>query len=382
MPRKGDRRPPKQVGNPGDPQGMAVMMDKFIEWMRVTNYSERTVENRLLYLAYFIEWAEERGVTRPTEVTKPVLERYQRYLYQYRKKDGGPLSFRSQHSRLVPLRAWFRWLTKNNHILYNPASELELPRLERRLPKHVLTIREAETVLAVPKLADPLGLRDRAILETLYSTGIRRMEVINLKLYDMDVERGTLMVRQGKGKKDRMVPIGARALAWIDRYLTEVRPRLIVDPNDTTLFLTHLGEGFTTNRLTQMVREYIDAADIGKRGSCHLFRHTMATLMLENGADVRFIQAMLGHAKLETTQIYTQVSIRKLKEIHEATHPAKLERSDDGSTDEKQTDETPSTDGTDDSENPTDEASSTEEKPPSDDDDNDDEPPAAAVVGK
>jgi len=122
MPRKGDRRPPKQVGNPGDPQGMAVMMDKFIEWMRVTNYSERTVENRLLYLAYFIEWAEERGVTRPTEVTKPVLERYQRYLYQYRKKDGGPLSFRSQHSRLVPLRAWFRWLTKNNHILYNPAS--------------------------------------------------------------------------------------------------------------------------------------------------------------------------------------------------------------------------------------------------------------------
>jgi len=104
MPRKGDRRPPKQVGNPGDPQGMAVMMDKFIEWMRVTNYSERTVENRLLYLAYFIEWAEERGITRPTEVTKPILERYQRYLYQYRKKDGQPLSFRSQHSTA----AWFR----------------------------------------------------------------------------------------------------------------------------------------------------------------------------------------------------------------------------------------------------------------------------------
>ena len=108
----------------------------------------------------------------------------------------------------------------------------------------------------------------------------------------------------------------------------EVRPRLIVDPNDVTLFLTHLGEGFTTNRLTQMVREYVDAADIGKRGSCHLFRHTMATLMLENGADIRFIQAMLGHAKLETTQIYTQVSIRKLKEIHEATHPAKMTRSE------------------------------------------------------
>lgn len=341
MPRKNDRQPPKQVGNPGDPQGMAVMMDKFLEWMRVTNYSERTVENRQLYLSYFIIWAEDRGLTRPTEITKPILERYQRYLYHYRKKNGQPLSFRSQHSRLVPVRAWFKWLTKNNHILYNPASELELPKLERRLPKHVLTIREAETVLAVVNLADPLGVRDRAILEVLYSTGIRRMEVINLKLYDVDVDRGTLMVRQGKGKKDRMVPIGDRALAWIDRYLIDVRPRLIVDPNDTTLFLTHLGEGFTTNRLTQMVREYVDAADIGKRGSCHLFRHTMATLMLENGADVRFIQAMLGHAKLETTQIYTQVSIRKLKEIHEATHPAKLERSD------KPTDEPekPTTDG-------------------------------------
>jgi len=308
---------------------MAVRMDQYLEWMRVTNYSERTVENRQLYLSYFIVWAEDRGLTRPTEITKPILERYQRFLYHYRKKDGNPLSFRSQHSRLVPVRAWFKWLTKNNHILYNPASELELPRLERRLPKHVLTIREAETVMRVPNLSDPLGVRDRAILETLYSTGIRRMEVIGLKLYDMDTDRGTLMVRQGKGKKDRMVPIGQRAINWIEKYLTEVRHRLLLDPNDVTLFLTHLGEGFTTNRLTQMVREYVDAADIGKRGSCHLFRHTMATLMLENGADVRFIQAMLGHAKLETTQIYTQVSIRKLKEIHEATHPAKDKRSED-----------------------------------------------------
>ena len=335
MPRKGDRKPPSIVGNPGDPQGMAVLMDKFLGWMRVTNYSERTVENRHLYLSYFILWAEDRGITRPSEVTKPVLERYQRSLYQHRKKDGQPLSFRSQHSRLVPIRAWFKWLARNNHILFNPASELELPRLERRLPKHVLTIREAELVIAVPKVAEPLGLRDRAILETLYSTGIRRMEVIGLKLYDMDVDRGTVMIRQGKGKKDRMVPIGERALAWIDCYITEVRPRLVADPNDTTLFLTHLGEAFTANRLTQMVRDYVDAADIGKRGACHLVRHTMATLMLENGADVRFIQAMLGHAKLETTQIYTQVSIRKLKEIHTATHPAKMKPSEEEPSDDE-----------------------------------------------
>jgi integrase/recombinase XerD len=151
---------------------------------------------------------------------------------------------------------------------------------------------------------------------------MRRMELIGLKLYDIDVDRGTVLIRQGKGRKDRMIPIGERALAWVDRYLLDVRPRLVVEPDEGIIFLTHEGLSFTPNRLTQLVRDYIDLADIGKRGSCHLFRHTMATLMLEGGADIRFIQQMLGHAKLETTQIYTQVSIRQLKEIHDATHPA------------------------------------------------------------
>ena len=146
---------------------------------------------------------------------------------------------------------------------------------------------------------------------------------MGLSLFDLDRERGTVMIRQGKGKKDRMIPIGERALAWIDRYLESARPDLVIGRNNATLFLTNAGESFTPDRLTQLVRGYVNAADTGKSGSCHLFRHTMATLMLENGADIRYIQAMLGHAELSTTQIYTQVSIRKLKEIHTATHPAK-----------------------------------------------------------
>ena len=157
---------------------------------------------------------------------------------------------------------------------------------------------------------------------------IRRLELIGLKLYDMDVERGTVMIRQGKGKKDRMIPIGDRAMMWVDKYLTEVRPRLVMEPDDGTLFLANHGEVFTPCRLTQMVGRYVRKADVNKSGACHLFRHTMATLMLENGADIRFIQQMLGHSRLETTEIYTKVSIRKLKEIHTATHPAKLKKSD------------------------------------------------------
>ena len=322
MPRKGSRKHRVQVGEMRHPQGMGRMTQDFAMWMRTKGYSEQTVQNREQSLSHFITWCEDRSITQVTEVTKPILERYQRYLYHYRRPNNGqPLSFRSQHSRLVPVRALFKWLSKNNHILYNPASELELPKLEHRLPRHVLSASEAEQVLNQPDLDDPLGVRDRAILEVLYSTGMRRMELVALDLYSVDVERGTIMIRQGKGKKDRMVPIGERAIAWVDKYLCEVRPQLVVEPDEGELFLTNLGESFSRNRLTQMVRVYVDAADIGKRGSCHLFRHTMATLMLEHGADVRFIQAMLGHVKLETTQIYTQVSIRKLKEIHTATHP-------------------------------------------------------------
>ncbi len=215
-------------------------------------------------------------------------------------------------------------MTRHNHILYNPASDLDLPRLDQRLPKHILSVAEVEAVLARTDLGDTAGIRDRAILETLYSTGIRRMELIGLGVFDLDHERGTLMVRQGKGGKDRMIPIGERALQWIAKYRDDARPELVTGADDGTLFLTQHGEAFTAGRLSELVRDYIDAAHIGKRGSCHLFRHTMATLMLENGADIRFIQAMLGHASLSTTQLYTQVSIRKLKDIHTATHPGRV----------------------------------------------------------
>ena len=302
----------------------------YLDALRVLNYSEKTVESRAHHLREFVKWAHERSLARPSEVTKPILERYQRYLYHHRKKNGQPLSFRSQHGALVPVRAFFKWLCRQNHLLANPAADLDLPRAEKRLPRHVLTASEAERVLALPDMGDALGLRDRAILEALYSTGMRRMELIGLKLYDLDQERGTVFVRQGKGKKDRMIPMGERAFAWVMRYVEEARPKLALTPDDGLVFLTNVGLAFEPNRLTQLVRHYVDAAEIGKTGSCHLFRHTCATLMLEGGADIRFIQQLLGHEKLETTQIYAQVSIRMLKEVHARTHPARLTAANDG----------------------------------------------------
>jgi len=305
---------------------LTAYLHRFLEWSAVHNYADATVKKRKECLREFIRWCEERGIESPQDITKPILERYQRHLYYHRKTDGQPLSSRSQRSRLTPIRAYFKWLAQQNYILYNPASDIELPRVERRLPKAILNEKEVAAVMNAADITQALGLRDRAIMEVLYSTGVRRMELAGLKLHDVDMERGALMVRQGKGKKDRVIPIGDRAIAWINQYLLTVRSELMTGLDDGTLFLSRLGEAFTPSALSDCIRVYVQKADIGKTGSCHLFRHAMATQMLENGADIRFIQAMLGHADISTTQIYTQVSIRQLKEIHTATHPAKLER--------------------------------------------------------
>jgi integrase/recombinase XerD len=269
---------------------------------------------------------------RPREVTKPILERYRRQLYEHRKQNGKPLTFGSQKGRLAPLKLFFAWMTRQNALLWNPASELDLPKVEKRLPR-ALSIEEVEAVLAQPEIAEPLGLRDRAILETLYSTGMRRSELVGLKLADFAAEHGTVFIRQGKGKKDRMVPVGERAIAWVDKYLCDVRPLFLVDGAEDALFLSESGAPVEAGTLTHRAGRYVEAANLGKRGSCHLLRLTMATHMLEGGADVRFIQEMLGHASLETTEIYTRVSITALRAVHAATHPAARlgrERTDEG----------------------------------------------------
>jgi integrase/recombinase XerD len=331
------RRPSEQQTktNPLANHGMMPYLKQFLDSSAASGLSPRTIEIRERMLERFMTWCDERNLDKPQDITRPILERYRRYLYHYRQPNGDPISFATQQQRLVPIKAFFKWLTKENFILYNPASELELPKVHKRLPKHILTAQEVEQILNQTSLHGDLGIRDRAIIETLYSTGIRRAELINLKLYDVDIRNGTLMVREGKGKKDRMLPLGERAGLWINHYLETIRPELIIGIDNNTLFLHEFGEPFHKNRLTDLVKKYIEQAGINKPGACHIFRHTMATLMLDNGADIRFIQAMLGHSQLSTTEIYTQVSIKKLKEIHALTHPARIKPDQDQDQDQK-----------------------------------------------
>jgi len=304
-----------------DPATLKGLVSPFVEWMRVRGFSEFTIHRGFHNLRLFFDWCDMRSLTDPQEVTRPMLERYQRYLFNHRSADGNPLSLRSQFIYLSTVRAFFRFLARKNHILNNPASDLDMPRLGKQIPRNILTISEAEQILNTPNIKTPVGLRDRAILETLYSTGIRRFELIKLTVFDLEINHGTLMVREGKCRRDRVIPIGERALAWIRKYLEDVRPRFVMEPDEGTLFLKPRGVKLTPSTLSHVVAKYVIKSGVRKTGSCHMFRHTMATLMLENGADIRFIQQMLGHARPETTSIYTHVSIEKLKEVHRETHP-------------------------------------------------------------
>jgi integrase/recombinase XerD len=315
--------PAKHVvaGDNADLEGMPTSVEEFCAHLARRGYSPKTIARYRVSLALFADWASARGVDRPRDVTRGMVERYQAHLLAYRQPNGKPLTVRSQLARLVALRQWFAWLARTHRVLLNPAADLDLPRVPRWQPRSGMTIHEVERVMAEPDLDTITGLRDRTILEVLYSTGVRASELADLAIADLDMPRGVMAVRHGKGDKPRMVPIAERATAWCEKYLLDARPRLAVPPDDGRLFLNERGRPFSAKVLTAMARRYLDAARITRPGACHLFRHTAATLMLEGGADIRYIQEFLGHADLNTTQLYTHVSIGALKAVHQRSHP-------------------------------------------------------------
>jgi integrase/recombinase XerD len=323
------RSQPKRGGNQvfaiggdlADPQGFCAIGAEWLEWLVTHNYSHATVVDRSFYLQRFVAWAELRGLSRPNEVTLPALEAYQRHVAGHRKPTGMPLAWSTQAKHLIPLRLFFSWCVRTRRLLANPASELVMPRQDHKLPSATLSHEEAEAVLAVPDTATPLGLRDRAVMELLYATAMRRGEVIALDLPDVDLGRNWLTLRETKTRYDRVVPMGERAGAWLVHYLNDARGSLLVGPDPGAVFLATNGERLGATWLTGQVHRYIEAAGVNKSGSCHLFRHSAATLMVERGADIRYVQELLGHRDLSSTHIYTRVAPERLAAIHRATHP-------------------------------------------------------------
>ncbi len=304
------------------PDTLASLVDRYKEKLDLLGYSKRTIEGHHWTLRSFLKWAHQRSLADPKAITKLHLESYQRWLHRYRKPNNKPLAISTQKQRLGAIQRLFAWLTRESHILANPASELELPRLpHRHLPKG-LSQEELQSLLNLPDTTDPLGIRDRAILETFYATAIRRSELIHLDISDLDLNAQTLDVRQGKGSKSRLLPIGKNALYWLDKYLLTTRPKLQLNDTEGALFISGYGDRITSGYLGNWMRKMLTEAGINRAGGCHLLRHTCATHMLEGGADIRYIQQMLGHTSLDTTSIYTQVAITQLQQIYNETHPS------------------------------------------------------------
>jgi integrase/recombinase XerD len=306
---------------------LAVCVDDYLNEMKVLNRTECARKSWRGQLNPFLQWADERDLIYPEQITRSILESYQRHLYHYRKKNGKPLGVTTQRDRLGCVKSLFAWLCRKRRLEANPASELDLPKPEKRLPEEALSRSEVESILSAPDITDLLGIRDRAIMELFYSTAIRRAEMARLSISDLNTEKKILWVRKGKGNKDRVVPVGCRALQWVEKYLDAVRPLLVPSVDEHALFLSGYGHPFKPDALGHLVTKYIRSADIGRtKGGCHLFRHTCATHLLEGGADIRYIQQLLGHESLETTAIYTSVNIAELQAVHGRCHPAEKHR--------------------------------------------------------
>ncbi len=295
----------------------------YLEWMEVHNYARTTIENRGRYLGYFVAFAEDLGVEQANEVTLELLLSYQHALFAHRKRNGQPLSFGTQAQRLVPVTQFFSWLRREHRIDTNPAADLLMPRPDRRLPEATLSAAEMAALSERPRcrrrhLACEIARCWRS------STPAGFVEASSSRCGPVTSTSSVAPCSSAtaKGAKDRYVPIGERALFWVRLYVEIVRPGFVTSRFPDHLFLSSSGTPLCPDWLCRKVRDYLRAAGIEKRGSCHLLRHSVATLMLEGGADIRYVAEMLGHARLETTQRYTRVSIDRLRAIHATCHPA------------------------------------------------------------
>jgi integrase/recombinase XerD len=287
--------------------------------MRLRNWSEQTLRSYRVGLKQFFAYLESQGVVSLGAVSRDLIESYRTHLF-YRRHRGKAISVASQHLRLQTVKSFMRYLARENYLLVDVAATVDLPKIPERLPD-VLSESETLQLLEGGDVQSPLGIRDRAILEVFYATAIRNQELGSLHLDDIDREHQALWIRQGKGQKSRMVPLGDEALAWLEEYLTRVRPQLVIRANETHVFLTRRGQPLSASVLHGLVRRCGVQAGFSKRIKPHTLRHSCATHMLARGADLRHIQALLGHASPDITQNYTRVELSELHKVLRRCHP-------------------------------------------------------------
>lgn len=300
--------------------------DAYLRSLTVRNLAKRTVEARAFVLGKFFDYLQKRNVTGIDAISRGIILDYQTELYHTINKRGRPNSAGYQNALLSVVKGFMHFLQERDYIARDPSLDIPYAKLPKTLPRGILTTTEARRIIVAPDTGSAVGYRDRTIMEVLYTTGIRKQELNNLSLNDVDYHDGFLRIDQGKGRKDRIVPLGRIACRYLENYIKSVRPELIRDPFNNALFLSTRGNRLSKNIIWEMVKKYAKKAKIRKNISPHTFRHTCATAMLRNRADIRAVQELLGHESLNTTQIYTRVTIGDLKEVHSRCHPREKEK--------------------------------------------------------
>lgn len=292
---------------------LQAWLSEFLDYVRVERgLSQNTIFAYRSDIAHFLTFLQKRSFAVPAGLRDGMIA----YLLELQRMG---LSAATVARRTAALKSFFGFLTRLNYLPDDPAAELSSPKLIQRLPR-VLTPQEVERILTAPRLNTPAGLRDRAMLELAYASGLRVSELVGLDIDNLNLEAGYVRVF-GKGARERVVPVGRAARQSLRDYLRRGRPILCGRCRGKALFLNRRGERMTRQGFWKLLKRYAQAAGINKNLSPHTLRHSFATHMLENGADLRVVQELLGHADISTTQIYTHLTGRRLREVYELAHP-------------------------------------------------------------
>ncbi len=289
--------------------------------LKAIGRAKYTLKGTKYDLRRFVRFLELEQIADIEDLTADVLTDYQQELAFSLTAKGELLSIRTQAQRLGVIKGFTRYLKQKDYLMHDPGQALQLPKKPRRLPKVILTEKEVKQLLSAPDLRTNRGYRNRIILELLYDTAIRRSEVAAIRIADLDLATGYILIH-GKGDKDRVVPVSQRVCELVQSYILMVRPSFVTKQDPGYLILNRWGTQMNADGVWAVVKRCAVLAGIKKNVSTHTFRHTCATHMLKNGAPVRHLQEMLGHESLESTQIYTHVTINDLKQIHAKYHPS------------------------------------------------------------
>ena len=297
---------------------MQEQLTQFLEYLKVEKgYSKNTFSAYQNDLGQFVAFLQHLPQQRPQSWSAVTRDHIISYILEMKEREYASSTIAR---KVAAVKSFFKFMEQTGHLKSNPAKELDTPRAEKHLPA-TISAEDIDRLMAAPKGGAPAALRDRAMLEMLYATGLRVSELVALDLGDVDIENGTVRC-MGKGRKERVLPVYDRAREALQTYIEKGRPRLVGSHNgEEALFLNRRGTRLTRQGLWLIIKHYVEEVGINDTVTPHTLRHSFATHMLSGGADLRAVQQMLGHANISTTQIYTQVTADRMREVYDKTHP-------------------------------------------------------------